>query len=386
MASGSGTGKLNQNQSFDSRYNLKMGPVLMNVTGGINFSYNDNINLSQNNKKSDFIITPSVNLNNHWPLTSLNSADLNIGLGYSKYLNNSSADSSFLNVSPGSNLTFVAYMGDFKFTFSDGFYFQQDPVSEIGLANITSFGRISNTASANVDWDLNDVILSLGYSHTNFMATSAAFDYVDSSTDAVNQRTSFTITPTLTAGLSNSIAFTNYDQDFLNNNWTLMSGPFASLQLSPNVSLSATAGVQLLGASTDGQVGDTTGNVTSWYTSLSITHRINNYMNQTLSVSKSNPSGLNSNFVGLASLQHSLSWQLIRDVSLTTAEFIEYGSDSGGSLAENVWRYGGTVSLGYALTQKLSLSLSYTLTLRDSNVADRDYTQNVLTLGATYAF
>ena len=165
-----------------------------------------------------------------------------------------------------------------------------------------------------------------------------------------------------------------------------MSGPFASMQLSPNVSLSATGGIQLLGASTNGQVGDTTGNVTSWYASLGITHRINNYMNQTLSVSKSNPTGLNSNFVGLTSLQHTFSWQLIRDVSLGSAEFIEYGTDSGGALAENVWRYGGSVTLGYALTQKLGLSLTYSLTKRDSNVADRDYTQNVLTLGASYAF
>ncbi|PAW77827.1 MAG: hypothetical protein B9S32_09500 [Verrucomicrobia bacterium Tous-C9LFEB] len=386
MASSDGSGGLNRNQSFDSRYNMKVGPVLMNVTGGMSFSYNDNINLSDTNKKSDFIITPRVDITNHWPLTSLNSADLNVGLGYSKYLNNSSADSSFVNVSPGSNLTFVVYMGDFKFTFTDGFYFQQDPVSEIGLANVTTFGRISNTASANVDWDLNDVILSLGYSHTNFIATSAAFDYVDSSTDTVTQRTSFTITPTLTAGLSNSISFTSYDQDFLNNNWTLMSGPFASMQLSPYVSVSATTGVQLLNASTGGQVGDTTGNEISWYGSLSVTHRINNYMNQTLSLSQSNPTGLNSNFVGLTSLQHSFSWQLIRDVSLGTTEFVEYGSDSGGSLAENVWRYGGSVNLGYNLTQKLSLSLTYTLTMRESNAVDRNYTQNVLTLGANYAF
>lgn len=386
-AAGEGAaGGLNKNQGFDQRYNMKVGPVLMNVGGGINFAYNDNINLAETGKKSDFIITPNVSLSNHWPLTSINSADLNLGLGYSKYLNNSSADSSFLNVSPGSNLTFVVFMGDFKFTFSDAFYFQQDPVDEIGLANVTTFGRISNTASANVDWDLNDVVLSLGYSHTNFMTTSAAFDYADSTTDTVTQRTSFTVTPTVTAGLSNSLSFTNYEQDFLNNSWTLMSGPFATVQLSPYLSMSGTAGVQLLGASSGGQVGDTTGDVTSWYGSLSFTHRINNNMDQTLSFSHTNPTGLNSNFVGLSSVQHSFSWQFIRNVTFGTSEFIEYGQDSGGTLAEDVWRYGGNVSLGYNLTQKLSLSLTYTYTRRDSNAFMRDYTQNVIMLGTNYAF
>lgn len=379
-------GSLNKNQDFDSRYNLKVGPVLMNVSGSLNFAYNDNINLAQSGKKSDFIITPGVSLTNHWPLSSINSADLNVGLGYSKYLNNSSADSSVLNVSPGSNLTFVVFMGDFKFTFADTFYFLQDPVSEISLANVTTFGRISNTASANADWDLNDVVLSLGYSHTNFMTTTAAFNYADSTTDMVSQRTSFTITPTLTAGLSNSIAFTNYDQDFLNNNWSLMSGPFASIQLSPNLSLSTTAGAQFNMADSNGQIGDTSGDITTWYGSVSLNHRINEKMTQTLSVSHTNPTGLNSNFIGLSSLQHGFTWQLIRDVSLGSTEFVEYAQASGGSLAENVWRFGGNISLGYHLTQKLTTSLSFAHTERYSDVAGRDYGQNVVTLGANYDF
>lgn len=377
---------VNHTPSEGGAYNIKAGPILFKMAAGVNTSFNDNINLSETGAESDFIITPNISVNANWPVSAINNLSLTLGLGYSKYINNPSADSKYVNIAPDSGLNFNVFVGDFKFTFFDNFSFQQDPVDEIALANVTTFSRFSNSVGMNVDWDLNDVVLTAGYSHNDFIPMSDSFKYTESSSETFTQRTSFTITPTITAGLSSSLSFTNYSQDFLNNNWTVMSGPFATIQLSPKLSLNATAGAQYINSKTDGAVGDSTGTVTSWYSSLGLTHEINNYINQTLTLSKSNPTGLNSDFVGLFSIQHSVTWQIIRDVSLSTNEFLEYGEDSGGTLAENTLRYGGGINLGYTLTQKTSLSLGYTHTERDSDVAGRNYSQNVVTLGASYSF
>lgn len=373
-------------QDFDQSYNMKAGPVLFNMSAGTTFGYNDNINLSQTNRESDFIITPNVGLTGHWPVTAINSLNLNVGLGYSKYLEHPEADTKAITISPDSILDFVVYTGDFKFTFYDSFSIQQDPISEIDLANVTTFGRISNTAGFDVDWDLNQILLSAGYSHTTFMATSAEFKYTDSDCDSVYQRTSYTVNPTTTAGWSHSISYTTYDQDVLNNNWSFMSGPFVNTQLTPNLNFSATAGGQYISAATGGSINDNTSNFLSWYASMSLSHRINNYMTETLTLSHTNPIGLNSDFTKLDSAQYGVSWQVIKDVSLGTSAFIEHSDDSGGLLSESVWRYGGSVMASRNLTQKISASINYTFTQRDSDVDLRDYYQNLVTLNLNYSF
>jgi opacity protein-like surface antigen len=367
-------------------YNLKAGPILFDMSAGTDFSFNDNIALSQNNRESDLIITPHINASAHWPVTAINSLNLTLGLGYSKYMSHSEYDTHSISISPDSMLDFIVFVGDFKITLYDSFYFQQSPIDEISLANVATYDRFSNTVGINVDWDLNDLILSLGYSHTNLMSSSAQFDYVDSETDTITQRTSITLNPTTTVGWGNSISFTTYDQDFLNNNWTLMSGPFASIQLSPYLSVSATAGFEYINSDTNGQVGDNSSGFTSWYGSITLTHRINNYLSHALTVSHTNPIGLSSNYVELNQIQHAISWQVIRDVSLGTSVFAEYGQESGGVEAENVWRYGAGINASYNLTRKLSLGLSYNYILRDSNADLRDYYQNVATVSVNYHF
>jgi hypothetical protein len=278
------------------------------------------------------------------------------------------------------------FVGDFKFTFYDAISVQQDPVSELELANVTTFGRISNTVGVDVDWDLNQVILSAGYSHNSFLATSNDFKYVDSQSNTFYQRTSYTVNPTTTAGWSHSITLTGYDENTLNDNWSLMTGPFVSTALTPTLNFSATAGGQYINAATGGSIGDNTGSFTSWYASISLSHRMNNYVSESLSLSHTNPIGLDSDFTKLDSAQYGVSWQVIRDVSLGASAFIEHGSDSGGLLSEDMWRYGGSVSASRTITQKLSAGVSYTFTQRTSDLDLRDYYQNVVTLNLNYSF
>src|SRR5688572_4034409 len=50
----------------DSDFNIAVGPVRLSVAAGVGVEWNDNIALSDNNRESDFIFRPIVNLDFLW--------------------------------------------------------------------------------------------------------------------------------------------------------------------------------------------------------------------------------------------------------------------------------------------------------------------------------
>ena len=112
--------------------------------------YNDNVNLSEDataviqspfgpvtlstQKESDFIIRPLLTMNALWPITELNTFRLDLGIGYAFYLDHSNYNTNGVLVSPGSQLAFDIFVGDFRINLHDRFSLEQDPVSEIRSA------------------------------------------------------------------------------------------------------------------------------------------------------------------------------------------------------------------------------------------------------------
>ena len=78
-------------------------------------------------------------------------------------------------------------------------------------------------------------------------------------------------------------------------------------------------------------------------------------------------------------------WKVIEKVTLGTSFDYEHGSqvDIGN---ETFDRYGAGVTLGRPITAKLSGELGYRFYVRNSDLADRDYTVNVVSLNLNYSF
>jgi len=55
--------------ALPSDYNLKLGPVLMNVNASMGAEYNSNVALSSSGAQSDFILSPQVGVVAQWPVT-----------------------------------------------------------------------------------------------------------------------------------------------------------------------------------------------------------------------------------------------------------------------------------------------------------------------------
>jgi opacity protein-like surface antigen len=147
----------------------------------------------------------------------------------------------------------------------------------------------------------------------------------------------------------------------------------------------AAIGYQFINFDHNGGITDTN-DVSDWYGNISISHRINSAISQTLTAGHENQLGVDSNFVALDYVRHTISWAIIRNVLLSTELFYEEGDDSGGILSEHIERYGGAITAGYQLTPHVTLGLRYQYIQKQSDLPLRDYKQNSVSADATYSF
>lgn len=397
-------------------YNLQVGPIKFRFSATMGFEYNDNVNLAEDGShtfpsltgpitvttepQDDFIIRPQINLNALWPITQLNTLRLDLGVGYSFYLDHSDYNTTGILVSPGSQLAFDIFVGDFRINIHDRFSVEQDPVAEIGLSNVADYGRFQNTAGVSVLWDLNQAVVTLGYDHYNYISTNDIFDYLDRNADIFSGSIGFTPSSTITVGVEGSFVNTYYDENVLNDSRTYSIGGFLETQLTNYLRLRVAGGYQMIDFDHTGLVLDFQ-DVDDYYANAVLSHRVNSVLTQNLAVGHENQLGVNSNFVTLNYIRHTTTWNILYHTLLSTELFYEDAEDSGGAAffpllpglpninpfaAEHIHRYGGAITLGYQLTPHVTLGLRYQYTQKDSDQPLRDYRQNRIAFDGTYSF
>ncbi|HKP03052.1 MAG TPA: hypothetical protein VJU77_06750 [Chthoniobacterales bacterium] len=405
-------------QSIDHiPYNLQLGPIKFRLSATLGLEYNDNINLAEDGSvlvatpfgttvlttspQSDFILRPQVNINALWPITQLNTLKFDIGIGHAFYLDHSNYDTNSILLTPGSQLAFDIFVGDFRINIHDRFSLEQDPVSEIALSNVADYGRFQNSAGIAVLWDLNQAVVTLGYDHYNFIATNDLFEYLDRNADILSASIGYTPTATMTVGLEGSIVNTYYDQTVLNDSLTYSIGAFMETQLTSYLRLRVAGGYQQIDFDMGGLVNDPQ-DLNDYYANALLSHRVNSVLTHNLSVGHETQLGVNSNYVKLNYVRHTATWNILYHTLLSTELFYEDADESGGNgtlftpipgipninpfVSEHIHRYGGALSLGYQLTPHVTLGLRYQYTQKDSDQPLRDYRQNRVALDGTYSF
>lgn len=373
-------------QSIDQiPYNLLAGPIRFRLSASVGVEYNDNINLAEKNTEDDIIIRPQVNIDAIWPITQLNTLKLDIGLGYAFYLDHSGNDTDGILLAPGSALSFDIFVGDFRINFHDRFSLEQDPVEEIALSNVSDYGRFQNTAGVSALWDLNQAVATLGYDHYNYISTTSDFDYLNRNAEELSGSLDFTLTPTTGLGVESSYVYTYYDEHFLNDSDTFSVGLFVETQLTNYLKVRVAGGYQMIDFDSGGGVGDSS-DLHDFYANILISHRLNSLITQSLSAGHETQLGINSNYITLNYVRHTISWNIIRNTLLSTEFFYEDADDSGGIFSEHAQRYGGALTIGYQLTQHVTLGARYQYTQKDSDQYLRSYEQNRVSLDGTYSF
>lgn len=398
-------------------YNLQLGPMKLRFSATLGFEYNDNVNLSEDasalipspfgpvlvktEKQSDFIIHPQIGINAIWPITELNTFRLDLGLGYAFYLDHSGYDTNTVLVSPGSQLAFDIFVGDFRINFHDRFSVQQDPVAEITLSNVADYGRFENTVGVSVLWDLNAAVATIGYDHYNYISTTSVFDYLNRNAEIVTGSIAFTPNATMSVGIEGAFVDTYYDEHVLNDAISYSAGLFLETQLSNYVRLRIAGGYQNINFDDNGLVGDMH-DLSDFYANISLSHRVNAVLTQGISAGHETELGINSNYTTLNYVRYTANWNILYHTLLSTEFFYEQADDSGGVgplfvaapgvflfnpfVAEHIHRFGGALTVAYQLTPHVTLGLRYQYTNKDSDLPLRDYQQNRVSVDGTYSF
>jgi hypothetical protein len=380
-------------------YNLKAGPVLMRFEALMGFEFNDNPQLVEDPKEIDFAFHPELDVAALWALNSRNALSFNLGLGYIKYINNTDLDR--LIIAPSSEIALDIYTGDFTINVHDRISYSQNPISDPTVSGTGDFGGFENTAGFRVDWDLNKVVLSLGYDHYNFVSTSDGIqrqieatnaavrargldDVQDRSAEQVYARAAFRVSPAVQTGLEAGGSATRYASDFFHDNTQVTIGAFLEAQVTKDLKGRA-AGGYVRSDFDDNALSPAPDSVNDFYAELSAEHQLNQYISHRLALGREARAGVASELVTMWYARYQNDWMIHRLVTLHTTALYENGKERSG-ISERFWRAGGGIGATVPLSRKLSTTASYQCLYKDSDQLNRDYLQNLVTLEFRYVF
>lgn len=366
-------------------YTFKSGDLRMLITPALSLQWNDNVELSKTNVQDDFIVSPTVGITTSYPLTHRNLLQLNVTLGYNDYLNHNDLSTWYLQ--SGSELSFDVYIKDFWINLHDQFSYVQDASLNATIANTGSYGTFQNSAGFSGTWDLDDVTLALGYDHQNVLSTSGQFNEIDHVSETVFARAGFKVHPKITTGIEATGSLTTYNQMVLNNNVAYSIGIYADVRPDAFFRIQPRVGYTIYQFQHTSQSIQTS-DLNSWYAGLNITHQVTDAISYSLDAGHEVSLGVQSDVTEDWYVRPSITWDIIKNLNLQTGFFYEHGNQGAGNVTGNLtetydW-YGGSLNLSYPVMKRLTLGLSYRLTLRSSTIADREYTQNVVGLQFTY--
>jgi hypothetical protein len=367
-------------------YTFKSGDFKLLVVPALGLAWNDNVNTVKTDPQQDFILSPSVQLNASYPMTRDNVLNLNVGVGYNEYLDHNQYSTWFLQ--SGTELSFDIYVKDFWFNLHDRVNYVQDTSQQPALSGTATYATLNNTAGLSVTWDLNKLTLSAGYDHENVISPiSQQIESQDGATEMIYARAGLEVYPGVTAGIEGTGSFTTYDQMVLNNNNSYSVGVYADWQPGKAFRVQPRFGYtifQFQQTSTNIQ----TASLNSWYADLNITHQITDAIGYTLDAGHEVQTGIQSDAIEDYYVRPAIHWNIIKNVNLNTSFSYEHGNQGVGNVKGNLtetfdW-LGVDVGAGYSPMKRLSVGLDYRLTLRSSNIANNEYTQNMITLSLTY--
>ena len=388
------------------KYNFAAGPLRFSIAAGVGLEWNDNITLSDHHRESDFVFRPVLDLDARWRFTELNTLRFNVGASYAKYFNHTEFDSDGVLFSPNSELALTFYVGSIRFTVRDRFSYQEDTFDIPVLSNVATYKRYENQAGVEMDWQVNQAFdLPIGYDHYNLWTNGGAFKEEERSIDTVYARPGVQLTPALKVGLSAAYSFIDFSASDRSDGDNLLIGPFMEIQLSPYTNLYLEAGFQdltfngtsnfdneVLNLVAPGQAQFARGSLrddedsSTWYAKFEIQNKPSEFFRHRLFGSKTSELGFVSNFYELYHIEYDAEWKLTEKTEVGPTLFYEYYRTSGNGDREHAHRFGAAFGIRHHLTNSITLGLDYRFVLKDSNIPDADYYQNLVFLSAYYKF
>ena len=371
-----------------SRYNLKWGKLIARFHASIDSEFTDNLNLSDQNREADVSFGPNFEAGFLWPMTRDNSLQLDLGVGYRWFANHPSVQS--FNLAPNSRIDYRIRAENFQISLHDGFSIQADPASRPDIdgssaGNPINFRRFGNTAGIIAEWrPVREWSVFSGYNFVVDRSISGEFTSIDRNDQAFTAGSTYDLSARWTVGLKAAYTLTDYLQTVQNDATSCTLGPVFVFKASSFITVDAVAGYSVSTFDSSGTIQDSS-EFRGFTGQLGIRHVLNSRASHELRASQGRDLGLGSNFYDITALSYAIDARLQRRVTLHGKVTYEHSRASivGGETAE---RYIAYLGAGFQLAREWSGSLGYTLSLKDSNLAGRDYTQNRMTFQLSRRF
>lgn len=301
-------------------YNIKLGDLRVRLNSSAQVEATDNVNLSDQNKQSDVVIRPQAGGIFFYPLTERNALNLNVGAGYSFYLNRSELNRYF--ITPGSEFSFDLFVGDCVINLHDRFSVSQEASQNPAAPGGGNVGTFDNMAGISALWDLNDLILTAGYDYVILRSTTSGVNQQNATTHAVHGSSGFRINSF--SVLSLDVGTSVIERETQNGGMQYNAGLSYRSQITEYLSLRAAAGYNLNQIDAPPLAGGKE-NLDAFYGSLGLQHRVNRIVSYSLEAGRDIQIGFSSDVLDLYFARIQASWNLIRKISLSTQLSYEWG-------------------------------------------------------------
>ena len=381
-----------------------LGPLQLSSGFYTGAEFNDNINGSSTGAQADVLLRAGANLGLAWGATDQSLLQFGAGIGYLHYVRNS--QNGGLEVTPNSALSYRASFPDGNIALFDQVSYSRQVVQEPALVNVATLPRLDNTAGTRVTWEPGRWELQAGYSHEDYLSTSSSFDYLNRSSDYFFTRDGWRFAEATQAGIEASGGLTSYEQSLQSDDKNLSLGLYSDWQVTKAIHATVRGGLTdyffdapnsrnppsannypyfAAGRSTPSST------LSSYYVGLDVSHQMADFFTHTISLHRDISLGLDpgSDYINELTAAYSFTWSLTRWITLGgQAEYLlgNQPLSNFSSGQEHFNFYGGGLTLGWSITRKLAASLNYSRWQRTSDLAGRNYAQNIVSLNLTYTF
>ena len=369
-------------------YNLLVGRTAWRFSAGLSTEYNDNVHLVRTNQLGDIIFRPNVNTQLHCPLTEKNSLDVSLSAGYSQYLQAKNLNQFYIN--PGSGLSFDIYVGDLAINLHDRITVTENTYDNPGSAasNNGNTATMQNSIGVSTLWDLNQAVVTAGYDHANYLSLGSNHSQPDAASENLSLSGGIRVRPEILVGVEAGGGLTSYDQttsssSIISPNATQWNaGVLCKAQISEYVSLRLDGGYTVLIPQGSSSTNQTVSETAGYYFQFSLAHRVNRWLNYTLSAGRTTDFQFYGQPYSHYSAQWQLNWNLIRNYQTSTLLWWRQGTQVYAKTSQ-FDQYGAGLQIGRPITKQLSGSLLYQHIISSGNQA---YTGNIVGLNLTYQF
>ena len=371
-----------------------LGPLALTLGLYERTSYDDNVNLSQADTKSDTTVSVGIHLGVDGSVTETSALHFGTSVGYAHYLEGTRNGG--LEVQPDSALTYQISLAEITLTLFDQLSYSRQVITEGALANLGTLPRMENTVGARISWAPGRWHLEQGYSHNSYSSDRSAFNYLNRSSEYLFLRAGWSLAESTQIGIESSGTSTSYQVAVENNNYNISVGPYAEWQIGSSVRLSLRGGPTFTVFDSNPS-SSSNSTLDSYFLGFDGTHQLTEFVTHRLNLVRDVQAGLNQGSAYIEQLRvgYSVTWAMTPWVNLGASVAWETGRQPlavalpGNLMAqaqEKFDRYTVGPQLSWQATDHFTLSLSYTLGVRHSSLAARDYRSHSMSLQLSYGF